>query len=688
MTFGLTAFRNDIPATVVHVRASWADDWVAVPYLHVESLGYSVGGAFGSAMMRYEYGRIQREGTTAFAAYVPLAIDRYYVRIAYTPNNAGSVVSYWYGVIISSTDEPLGTSLSMSAGNQSLTAVTLDWLLTQKQMTASWVASGSGKQEIDRAIAFNGGDGETGTTVENKSSIPGPDGVPVFSEKLINADLWTAADILEYLIEYYPPHDGNGPPWSINGTVRAHLDWFSPRVPCEGRTLYTVIDSLIDSRRGLAWYVDSSSAGCEINVASYSPTTISLSDDKSIPANSPNTVTLDGERQVGRVVTVTDSQDKYSSVRVTGARRGCCFTVGTHDNTLVSDWSSTDEAMYKQGDPTAATKTLAEDKAKHDTYRSSDYLRHVYTRFRLPNNWDGWAGNGTDFPASYVCPFVDSFTGDIAGSGVPFWQDGLRFKKKLPLREFHDYRSSVESPVDNTPTGATADYLDSFAIANISGTRVMTHELQAWSNNEIGPAGGTEMASNLEVLPNAAALYVRPQSMPHAQADGEFDMVVDGSDTPTIFTWLALICTVFVEWDAWVEATYPQNAAAEINDIQSEITIQFGDRARMDYVAKGTVLGVEEGNLVMATQDGFVRNDHPILRDVARLAWQWYSESRKAIRMTVQHVSNELEVGDLLGTVDGDTVNSLVTSVRYDFGNGTTDITTQFANIDPRALVG
>ena len=702
MTFA-TTFKSDIPATTVHVRESWADTWAEVPYLYVDSLSYSIGGAFGQARLRYNYGWIKREGTTAYAQASKQTLDRYYVRITYTPASTGSTVQYWYGVIISATDESLGSSswnsTSIEAGNQAFTAVTLDWLLTQKQITKSKVAKGNGIEEIDRPIAFNAGDGSTGSSPDSPIAnceygpgyASGTETTPIFAENLENAEVWSAYRILLYLITYYSPSVGNdGPTWSLKTGIDDYLEWFSPIMPVEGRTLYDLVNALVDQRRGLYWYVQSTESGCAIVVNTYSSSAIELT-NYTIPAHATTDITdIDTNKHAGQVLTITDSQQKYSQVEVTGARRGCCFTLGYRDGSLVEDWSSTDKAAYEQGDTAAVSNDYAEHRARNTAYRNSDALRHVFTRFSLAETWDGFAGDGWDYPASYVCPEIYPYSGELAGGGVPFWRSGIRFKKKLPLRELYDYRADPENPTNNAPTGVQPGFLDTFAVINIGNTYIMANQLGSWWENEAGAARGTACSCQVEVVPTAPALYVMPSSAPHAAADGEYLNFGNdyGSDIDTVYEYQTIKVTVFVEWDSYAAARYPALPGDSVNDQESLLTIRFGERARMDWLNKGTVLGVEENKLVRADVSGWIRNDHAILKDVAKTAWLWYSTPRKAVRLTIQHISDDLSIGDLIGDLGSETINSLVTSVSHDFTGGVTRLETQFANIDARQMIG
>ena len=357
------SFRTDVPSTAVHYRSSWAQAWTSLPYAYVDSVSYSIGGGFGQARILYKYGRIMQPGATSYATFSKINIDRYYVRITYTP--PGGSVTYWYGVVISATDETIGGD----AGDQTITAVTLDWLLTQSQVSTGVVKNGSGYVEIQRPISFNLGPGGTANSaaisVANRAAVGVFDGgteYPVFAEDLdtYNTTEWSGYDIIKYLLYWASPSRGtNGPDWSVSTVSYSHLNWFHPLTHTDGRTVHDILNSVVDQRRGLAWYLDASESGCVVRVVSYSPSAIVIDDDNTIPANSAVTLSVDDEVQVARVSTITDSQQRYGQVRVVGARRGACFTVGPEDGTVVQGWTSSQEVAYLAGDPNATGTELS-----------------------------------------------------------------------------------------------------------------------------------------------------------------------------------------------------------------------------------------------------------------------------------------------------------------------------------------
>jgi hypothetical protein len=264
---------------------------------------------------------------------------------------------------------------------------------------------------------------------------------------------------------------------------------------------------------------------------------------------------------------------------------------------------------------------------------------------------------------------------------------GLRFENWLPLLQWHDYRSSLPSPTTSVPPGAIPDYRTPFAVAQIGGKWYLTHDLTALANDETKDDDGSQFSSVVSAVPDSPALEVKPSSVPHSQALNHFDHEENGSDIAPTFDYERMAVTVFCEMDAYAEAVYPPEPTPSVNDHQSVLEIRFGDRARLDYVNFGTILDVENGELVTSSDWGFVRNDTPLLRDAARMAWLWYEVPRKAITMQIAHISSYLPLGYLMTQYDGEVVNSLITHVEHDFTGGQTIVRTHFAEIDVATML-
>jgi hypothetical protein len=185
-------------------------------------------------------------------------------------------------------------------------------------------------------------------------------------------------------------------------------------------------------------------------------------------------------------------------------------------------------------------------------------------------------------------------------------------------------------------------------------------------------------------------------------------------ERPPEIEWKDIAATVMVTSDTPAEARYPDTATDAQNDQTSLLYIRIGDRARMDYLAKGTILDIaDDGTPIKAAAGGFIRSDFDYMKDIAQTAWEWYQTSRIAFQLEYRQLSNLFAVGEMIQSIgtagvassdnvtwpDGDNVtwpdgdnltwqatsssrdvNSVITSVTWDFVKGSTVIETAFTN--------
>ena len=125
------------------------------------------------------------------------------------------------------------------------------------------------------------------------------------------------------------------------------------------------------------------------------------------------------------------------------------------------------------------------------------------------------------------------------------------------------------------------------------------------------------------------------------------------------------------------------------------LVIDAGRRAELHYVAPGTVVDTDDGQLERHA-GGFIRDDRPWLQDLARLAFEWYGRQRQAFTLSYRQASGLFYVGDLITTIGKaatlETVRTVITEVRIELAQSTNDvhrtsIRTQWAELDALQLI-
>jgi sirohydrochlorin ferrochelatase len=117
------------------------------------------------------------------------------------------------------------------------------------------------------------------------------------------------------------------------------------------------------------------------------------------------------------------------------------------------------------------------------------------------------------------------------------------------------------------------------------------------------------------------------------------------------------------------------------------------------------VVGVNDAGALEETDGGFVRDDRELLKDVARSAYEWYGQTRRAMTVVIHDLVarvkraepdpptgalyTDLRIGVLITRLGAEPtdVNSVVTKLAFDLRQGTITVTTQYAEFDPRAVV-
>ena len=676
----------------------------------------------------------------------------------------------WYGVITSQEDMYHGAD--SSSGDRVYRAMSLEYLLHKVQVMESRVevdeTSTSDPVATPRGIPFNGGrrggKSSRNDIVGNRGhktqyTVSPPLGVAdrnvfQFARSLKffdnsgdsdtdthSAVLWTPAEIIDYLLYWYPPNDTDGPTWILAPSTQELDDLLRDNLQyqdfiADGRTLLEILNDILDRRRGFVWWleVDAGSDEVWVRVDSYSSTDITLSSGGTVlPANSRQYfIDWSFQRDTdGTHRYITDSVKSYDQVVAMGAEMGSVFTteigIGAGDG-MVEDWEGAEETAYDaafSGDAGYASLDLSRKESINDEMRVSDDLRHVFTRFKLRSDWDETDVNGnvvfpdwTDYDDAPVTP---------ATKTPGLWIQGRRLENFVLLKERHDYTS--DPPVDNNPSGTVADYLPPIVVAEvetISGTATTYAHLdrpQGTDDELLFQTEGLSFACSISPHAEQPGLNIVPTTLPHVI--GDVTNVYDGSAGEAVsriersqVDMSTMRATVYMTHDKRVQQSAGSGGTRHNQD--STLYIRLGERAHYDVLCPQTVLGISDDrtSLVLSPNSYVVlRDDRKLLQDIASVAAEWHAKERNAIDIRHNQVIGDYFVGSLLTSmllnrfaailvdelaawvVDEDgavvigaeeeaiAINSVVTNVRHEFGNTPrTIVKTQFVELDYRSL--
>lgn len=694
-----------VARTEVATKNALSDgSWTIVPYLYADSLSLRVN-AVDEATLSYEFGKMMRPGEDSFGIVQPLDLAEKFVRIRTfngappeppdTDDSVGTPVVTWYGYVIGDVNsrngvqEILGQNEFM-VGTQRISAVGLEYFLGRSQVDSAvvWDANAASEITIQRPLIFNAG-GVSGLTT-NISRRGNKKTGAVFFDQSASSEEWDGEFIIEYLLAN---HAANFP-CTIGLGSFGPLEDYKPVLDTRNMTVFDLFNTLANPRRGYVWWLEYDDGGnsVDVKIDTLATSSISLPDGGTIPANA-NQITLDFDSQLDVLSGPTYSRNlsaQYDYIKCRGNRLTCTFTLGFGDGTLEKDWLDAQETAYKAGaSGEGGYAGLSEDdkKTANDAFRAAEQFARVYGAFRIPADWDGTTGDGGgNFALAPALPIL-STSGSVLG-GTPLSLPGLRLLNETLLKEGWDYTDAA-NPTSVNPSGTEPQFAAPFAMFEVSPTQPNLQFAHAIGrSNFLGNDDPNEnkISYHLRMQGTAPGVELRAgNGRNHGMAINQWGDAEPSNTEPEV-DYETLRVTVSAEADAFAEGVYPATAIPATAQV---LVIQLSDEYRLDYLAPKTVFDLDNG-AAKVTNGGILRDDRARLRDIARLAYEWYWLPRRVLSMGFRQVRDFIGVGNLITTVGTGTtqtsVNTVVGMVSYDFLRSTTSIETLADQFDPRSV--
>ena len=742
------------PKTTVYRRAGWGDSWTKDDSIQCLDESFCASPRIGQARLTRWYGRGMDPGEDHRAIRSRLAIDGQYVKIVVEPLWGDLVVDEegapilddggnptyedltggippWIGRIIETLDQQDGTQADPLTGSpypkgrQNWVARDLSGELDDVDVVSSWVETGTDTaEEIGRAIPFNGGAGLGHDLLAGprpNRTISPIGGAYCFAQDLATAALWNAAQIIDYLASAFGPVDNSGTqpiPWELDPEAdSAYLDSVLPPLRSEGLSLKKVIDSILDRRRGMGWYLridEDDEEGepyfptrCVIVPFSFAATEIVLTSGARIPAN-PDQVEIDaGDWTHVETVELRTSQCvTFDQVRFRGCRIGVVLTVSCNSDNLVKDWTTDQEAGYETAASTAAgyaALELYQKQLANDAFRASPAVERVYRWFKLDPAWDGKAAPNDGHAMQYAfCPLSDDGTehrvdGDasLLGRGPPFlplsaaaqgmdysagtWPASVTFGRQWA----DEYQPTiVVVRTEDQPSAAGGASGPQYEYADRLAAKADVIEL--------GDAGRDwSLSTRIRQDAPGLELSVSKAGYQHKIAYTDFfPLDVDAQRSPPEIDWQDILATIHLETDQHLEYRWPPDEDfAEFEMAPRRVlTVEVKD-ARLDYILPDTLVGVLHGQLQYCTAGGILRNDRARLEVLAKAAAAWYCQPRRTLHLKWKGISRLVDLGQMMtaiGCADDrqTTLNTVVTGIEYNFADNTTTVQTEHAELE------
>jgi hypothetical protein len=702
----------------VHFKQKWQDEWVLQEHVYCDSFTHCAGPDVREAVLSFIYGPVQPTDDQRYFFRDPKSVNGYYVKITlgqFTEDDEETVI-YWHGLIVETTDERAGrvthNGQTGRSGRQIFLCRGLEFLLQRTTVNSSFVLDHEGNEiEIGRGIGFNLGAGRP-TDHErqgNKSEQIGERDAHIFAFTIpvggvtttATETTWSVQDIITYLFHYHPPWDKDGSDrlnWQVaDGGDGEILGKLYPTVHAHGKTVFEILNEIIDRRRLVGWTINvqGDDENPKLDIFTFNRNSVSLPGGATIPANSnQQTFHFDNDHLIKSAVMAEDDATRFDVVIVRGDPLGSCFTIGdstAFSETMIVDWHGDLADSYNRGAVDGvgyATLPDIDKQAADAAFRADATFAKVYRAFLLNPEFDGFSDE------HLVCPDPNKedeggnpATGDNDGS--PFWYPGLRFKDYLPLRTDYDYTEVDEFETTSlTASNSQPNYLRPFAVGQIDGNYYRLDRIgHGEMTTERLKTNGIQWSVSLRMQDDCPGLLIDVSGAPqHVIADGLFSPPdLTNEEFEPQMRWQDILCTVFCEFDQHCEVKYPAEDLTTDADVVRELIINVPGM-RLDYLVPDTVIGLDENFELLQTDGGYVRDDRALMGDIARSAFEWYSQPRKAMTIVQHNLICDHTIGELITTIGTDNateeVNSVITKMVFDLKAGTVTLFTQFAEID------
>lgn len=674
------------PDVRIMAKKKWSDLWLEQEHLECLRCTDCAGPEMPSATFRYRAGHILREGDDKFRDYPLKDLRGYFIKVEVDIGQAWELL--WVGRIEADTVDYLGLDQGPTA-DQVLLAYGLQHELDRRPINTAWVkpAAEQVAVEINVALTFNDDYVYGFRTVGNRSAVRVPktggseetggegsgsgDAGDVTLAYAFSGDrqidgkrfVWTVRDILEHILRFHQIHSDDRAVFSLGGAADALNTIVYPEIRAEGETIFSLLNRLLDRRRGLGWCVrydwnnTTQREAPVIHVFTHSDVAITFNDGV-LPAN-PDTIEIETDRSKHLVEVEQLSKDTlsfYGKVVVEGERVLVAFSASVQDGTIRRGWSLADQVLYKAA---AGSAAAAED---NDLYRSQDRFADVFQKFLLPENWDFKAGDGEGGDKSTINLKVDPTTGAIdptaeepAIANIRTW--GQSLSRSLPLPK-------------STPSATNEpEFLSPFVLV-----RKVLHGGYFWQLAEYGSAGGVRL------LDREFGFALNSQ-MNHMMAKTDWTGA-NATELEPLYDWTRMIATVAMRTD---------------ERLRVEVTIPGGDPDRVLYVrvpdaelwwiVKGTVTGVDSaGALQKKSESEILRNDADRLKQIAACCKTWYGREHQAATVRFTEILTDSRVGDFvlgIGQVgDRREVNAIISRVEWDLEEFRTTIFASYSELD------
>lgn len=668
------------PKFAVEVGDTWGE-WNRVNYLEAIQDITCLAPAVGHAAYRFIYGRIKREDKNAFIRETMQELKGKYIRTIRL--SAGSSVPMWTGIIES--DEVTPWADPSGAGEQRFNAFHIVHLLDRDTIKTANVAGVSAGTVRPMNFVPNLNDRYSSPSPVSPTKLFGNrstskiNGVYYFSDS--NGQKWTNLQALEMILHDYCATLG---PTFVLGGQKEILEKLETSTPLYGRTPWDVINDLVRRTRGLvcAPLVHGDKVVLWISTCLDTPVKVG---EFEIPKNaSQTTLNLNDNMFIEDPKILRNLATRFDKLEIRGAPILGAFTLSKADASSEAGW---DEADHQEAYDIAAENVSGysgfDDAMKadyNDRYRSSDRFEAVYTKQRMPANWDGLAGSGDGGPKIPCVPVCDD-KGEISHKTTgeaPFFATGKHFEDWLPFEQSSDY--SKNPPVDTD----VSDNSEQLFRAPVALVKYGTGAESGWRWYYVDrvPEAVAKASAHFIIYPRERAIGIAANPR-HMYALNHFDAAEVSNDDP-LLDWEKTLYTVAMRFDEPLRLVVTRKGS-----VDKRVKLIELPNCEYWFLLAGTVVDVgPDGQTKRAPATIALRDDRDRMRQVAAFLMAWYSIERNMVSIRIKSADQYVQLGSLLLSVasGGKTIqsNSVVSSISNTYASETSETTVQsgFAELD------
>lgn len=693
----------------VYIKKNWGDKFVFQSRIKPKRITRAVSPEIGEADLTVFFGPNVQPVGLPLGAYPPFDINGYYILITSVPllwdgqpptaNPDPDKENFDFVGVIEDTETQPRSSTELN-GIQRFKAYTLERLLERTIIERS-IAKNDGGIEftIHFAPPFNMRNPflqkhEQQLDVDTKKLLGNADETKkVFSHER----MWTARDVIKYLLTNFAPKPI---PWDWDTSKGQHdsLDQFVDIWPQQGLSIKTIMDSIINRKKGYTWYVETDgSKYANIRVSTMFGTAF-VQGDKTIPANNRQIVytvaTAIPDRHIfGPPQFRYSDLNRVDRVVIQAQCIKLAGTIGVLDSNLIKGWIATQETRYRNVSPTDANKA--------DYLRQQSKFERVFTHFVLPrygnSRWLGFLGDGQGGPQLVAVPTVND-DGTVTWGITPgnLWTPSVRFESLLPLQEGYDWSTGIDDPLFNLNDPDTdPEYRKPLVLLRDPvDNHFMVAEYMHMKQPYLHPASVT-------VLQKEAGLRIQCSPAHHLAGNPNSDYIPAGrrgTQFPNTMydnqvDYREMLATVFFIMDKRPRIIIEADKMSE-RQITMYITVKA---AEYWYAMPNCVIDIDEDGLPLTIHrdhayPNALRYDKEKLDFVAACVHEWFSVERQAIKIPVndygygETITCELGVyvKEVKGLVLQKSVNSVVTRLEFDCERDVSLIQTSFVDLDER----